>query len=281
MVAMFDRWSQADGMVMLWALEDGVEHACGYDINPGEAGLWILNAMYEQERPTTHETHDERHRRRLAAGEVEPWRFGDFDERNHPELKVPGGGLGWGGHPGPGWKRLRWRELSERIGDSIVRFDHETICPIPLRHAFPSVRRDGSWPASIQPPTEGSLDWESFRALAGVLRDFSGPGTVVYAHWCEVITTEGFTVFEGRLADLETLRSLPLDRGPSGRPLPFGSSPSNLWPADRSWMIYTDWDLWGTKVTGPPELLARLEADEFLETAWLPDYRAMLDKKRV
>lgn len=264
------KWVRANGMVMLWVLEDGIEHACGYDPSPGAAGLWVLNAMYEQERPTIEETHDERHLRRLAAGEVEPWRLGDFDERDHPELKVPGGGLGWGGHPGPGWKRLRWYELAERVGDPIVPLGHNSIYPVPSRYAFQSVRRDGSWPASIQPPTEGSLDWDSFRALAAVLREFSGPETVVYAHWCEPITSDEFTVFEGQLADLEALGWLP-----------FGSSPSNIWPADRSWVLYTDWDLWGTKVTGPSELLARLEADELLETAWLPDYRSMFDGRKA
>ncbi|QSB04208.1 hypothetical protein [Natronoglycomyces albus] len=264
------KWVRADGMVMLWVLEDGIRHACGYDPSPGTAALWVLNAMYEQESPIVEETHDEQHRRRLAAGEVEPWRLGDFDERDHPELTVPGGGLGWADHPGPGWKRLRWHQLAERIGDPIVRLGHDTFYPIPSLRSFPSVKRDGSWPASIQPPTEGSLDWESFRALAAVLCEFSGPETVVYAHWCDAITAEEFTVFEGRLADLEALRLLP-----------FSSSPSNIWPADRSWLLYTDWDLWGTKVTGPAELLARLEADDFLETAWLPDYRLMLDRRET
>ena len=24
-------------------------------------------------------------------------------------------------------------------------------------------------------------------------------------------------------------------------------SPSNIWPNDHSWFVYTDWDNWGTK----------------------------------
>lgn len=43
-------------------------------------------------------------------------------------------------------------------------------------------------------------------------------------------------------------------------------TPSNSWPADRSWLVYTDRDLQGTKVSGSCELIAALEADERLET---------------
>jgi hypothetical protein len=47
-------------------------------------------------------------------------------------------------------------------------------------------------------------------------------------------------------------------------------SPSNFWPADRSWFVYTDWDLWGTKVSGAAPLVERLENDPELEVIRLP-----------
>ena len=45
---------------------------------------------------------------------------------------------------------------------------------------------------------------------------------------------------------------------------------------DRSWFVYTDWDLWATKDNGPPTLIAALEADAELDTInWLdPDPRS-------
>lgn len=47
------------------------------------------------------------------------------------------------------------------------------------------------------------------------------------------------------------------------------STPSNWWPLDESWMVYTDWDLWATKVSGPSELITSIESDQDLEcTRW-------------
>jgi hypothetical protein len=260
--AVSGEWRQVDGGEVAWLVERDPNSITGFDIERGAPGsLWILNAMYEQEAPANRETHDERHKRMLASGEVEPWRIGGLLETDLPELTVPGGGLGWEGDPGPGWRRLRWRELAERVGDPVVPTHMEPEYRLPSRHAFPSVKRNRSWPASIQPPTEGSLDRESFRALMKVLRRFSGADTRIFAHWCQcsLIDYDDYLVHEGLLRDAEALASVdPRD------------SPSNIWPADRSWLVYTDWDLWGTKVSGPPELLSAIEADDFLETVRLP-----------
>jgi hypothetical protein len=47
-------------------------------------------------------------------------------------------------------------------------------------------------------------------------------------------------------------------------------SPNNVWPDDRSWLTFTDEDLWATKVSGGAELVDRLIADTELETVLLP-----------
>jgi hypothetical protein len=46
-------------------------------------------------------------------------------------------------------------------------------------------------------------------------------------------------------------------------------APSNIWPEDRSWFVYSNYDLWGTKVSGSERLIASLEADHHLETVQL------------
>jgi hypothetical protein len=257
-----DRWRRADGEEVAWLAELDPDSVTGFDIERGKPGsLWILNAMYEQDVPVVSETHDERHKRLLASGEVEPWRVGDWVETETPGLTVPGGDLGWAEDPGPGWRRLRWHELAERVGDPVVPMQMKPEYRYPSFRVFPSVKRDGSWPASIEPPTEGSMDRQSFRALMEVLRAFSGPDTEVFAHWCQLIGRDFNVpeVYRGRLRDAESLELLD-----------YQGSPANIWPSDRSWLVYTDWDLWGTKVSGPTELLSMIEADDFLETVRLP-----------
>ncbi|MFC3492898.1 hypothetical protein [Glycomyces rhizosphaerae] len=106
----------------------------------------------------------------------------------------------------------------------------------------------------------GSLDRESFRSLAAILQRFSGPDLAAFAHPAFLQDSQaGLRVFRGHLRDLEALEQLDVYH-----------SPANIWPADRSWLVYTDWDLSGTKVYGPPELLTMIEEDEFLESVWLP-----------
>ncbi|WP_116209649.1 hypothetical protein [Streptomyces olivoreticuli] len=47
-------------------------------------------------------------------------------------------------------------------------------------------------------------------------------------------------------------------------------SPSNLWPEDRSWIVYTDYDLWETKIVGPAALINALVGDTEIEAVRLP-----------
>ena len=46
-------------------------------------------------------------------------------------------------------------------------------------------------------------------------------------------------------------------------------APTNVWPEDRAWFVYADWDLWATKVSGSPSLIDALRADTILETVTL------------
>ncbi len=43
-------------------------------------------------------------------------------------------------------------------------------------------------------------------------------------------------------------------------------TPSNMWPLNRAWMVYTDWDLWGTKVSGTVVLVEAIVNDDLLDT---------------
>ncbi len=47
---------------------------------------------------------------------------------------------------------------------------------------------------------------------------------------------------------------------------PYESTPSNFWPHDRTWFVWTDWDLWATKISGSPALIDAVRAEPDLET---------------
>jgi hypothetical protein len=242
-----DRWSEADERELRWLIDACGEEVSGFGPAPYPAGLWILHAMYEVGDSGNTALH------RSADGEDE-----DADES------------GWPGDPGPEWRRLRWHELAERTGDPVVAQHVAPQYRVPSFRAFPSVKQgDGLW-ETIRFPDWGTLDQESFRALAGILRRFSGPDTVAFAHPHFLQDPHaGLCVVRGRLRGLEALEQVDVYH-----------SPANIWPADRSWLVFTDWDLSGTKVYGPPGLLAMIEEDEFLETVWLPLPEGTSDEHR-
>jgi hypothetical protein len=118
---------------------------------------------------------------------------------------------------------------------------------------------------SIAPSPEGSLDEASLEALISVLARSSTAG----------LLTGCFAFYAALPAgDFEdpALRSGPLsgvaEFVAAGE---YRSSPTNLWPIDRSWFVWTDWDLMGTKVRGARSLIERLGAHSELETVlWSP-----------
>ncbi|HEU5128419.1 MAG TPA: hypothetical protein VFU12_10560 [Glycomyces sp.] len=228
---------------------DGDE-VIGFDLGLPTESVWILHAMYERVEGDLGLSHDEVHNIELAAGTRERAVVGgaDLDDK----AWVPGGSLGWTTDPGPGWRRLRWSELAARLGEPMLL----PGCG-PFYGCFPTVRIDGrSWPASIQPPGEGSLDVQSWSRLVHILRSFSAVNTDCFA-------------FYGLLSTPKWDKP-HLYRGPSSclgglERLGYKSSPSNLWPDYQDWFLYTDYDLWGTRVWGSDDLLDALVSDRIIE----------------
>ncbi|MCX4546598.1 hypothetical protein [Streptomyces sp. NBC_01565] len=162
-------------------------------------------------------------------------------------------------HPGPGWERLRWAELAARIGDPIVPQGL-----YPCFRCFPSAKGAGIRPGSIEWPAEGSLDRPTWDQLIRFLTVHSAQGadTPCLAYYNPLITQdfENRHVRSGRLGDAHALFDNP----------DILYTPSNLWAADRSWVVFTDYDLWGTKVCGARPLVEALLADTELEAVRLP-----------
>lgn len=247
----------SDSSLLSW-LEGRVEEgsdATGFDASGWEASTWILHAMYETDAIPAGLTHDDVYRAERAAGLIERPMVGEVDlDELMPEAVVIGSPLGRSGWPGQGWRRLRWHEYARRL--DVKPFASGVA---PGHRSFPH----RSWPATIAPPGEGSLDREQFVRLLGLLAAATVGGmaaecTAFYG-MCASGDFDEPVLFTGRLAELVGLydeEDLP-------------GSPSNVWSSDLSWFVYTDWDLWGTKISGAHELIDALQLDDVLETVQL------------
>lgn len=242
-----------------WLLELCGDGVTGFMPPAMPDAVWVLNAMYEHERGPADVSYHEYHQARLAVGITSSHVVAgiDFDAVG----VATGGGLGRARHPGPGWRRLRWAELARRTGDPVVPDGL-----MPSYRCFPSAKKDGSWPLNVLPPAEGSLDRETWNRLIAVLTQHSpaGPDTRCLAYYnplmLPAVDFDTLHVRAGRLGDAETL----YDHAEAD------FSPSNLWPEDHSWILCTDWDLWATRLAGPPPLINALLQDPELEAVRLP-----------
>ena len=220
----------------------------GWDATGWDSAVWIPHAIYETALLPGGLTHDEDRRIDMDAG---------LSETGNPAIDdilsravATGGELGRTGYPGEEWSRLRWRKLAARIG-----LDPWPPDTPPYSDWFPY----RSWPVNILPPGEGSLDREQFIRLLGHLADASPDGfdTRCHAYYALCATKSGEeVVYRCELSDLPELYE---DEDVYG-------SPSNFWPDGAAWYVYTDWDYWGSKVSGTYDLTARLTADADLET---------------
>ncbi|WP_314251598.1 hypothetical protein [Streptomyces sp. DSM 40907] len=237
-----------------WLLELCGDGITGFMPPAMPDAVWVLNAMYEQEQGPEDVSYHEDRQARLAAGSTLPDIVAGIDL--DAVGVATGGGLGRARHPGSGWRRLRWAELARRTGDPAVP---EGL--MPSYRCFPSVKREGSWPLGMIPPTEGSLDRETWNRLIAILTRHSpaGPDTRCLAYYNPLalgaVDFENLHVRAGRLGDAEIL----YDRSEAD------FSPSNLWADDRSWVLCTDYDLWATKIAGPPALVNALLNDREIE----------------
>lgn len=247
----------------------GIPGGTGFDLTTGwDASLWVLNAVYENPELPADLTHHEVHQRAIDMGLRQPTMVGEV---NLDELTVTTGqSLGFAELPGGLWRRLRWEEVGRRPGFGFwavsgrwpdlhytlqEQWDDPAVMPLASGPRIGPTEQS-SWPVALLPPAEGSLDEESLQALITMLSRHTPPMALAHCDFyfgCPPLR-DGPRMFTGHLHEVRSL---------AGN---IGYTPNNMWPADRSWLVYTDYDLCATRVSGSATLIAALAAADNLDS---------------
>jgi hypothetical protein len=137
----------------------------------------------------------------------------------------------------------------------------------------------GSWDLRSQPglwdrePDEGRLPVPTAEELSGVLRQFSGADTVMYALW------NGYGGMRVENADLIELPDRPMyviagSIDDAADPFGIPGRTANLWWAgDRQWCAATDIDLMTTYVGGSAGCMQATISNDALEAMPVPSHQ--------
>lgn len=165
-----------DQAEIAWLESDGPLFA-GAEMGGFQARAIIRHAIYEQPGGSTGApTHHESRVRLLSEGLAQPVMIGgvNLDEGTTDT----GGPLGWAARP-QAWSRITWDGLVARHGMAIPAATQTATVGL-----FGSIFPTGSWPVTLQPPPEGSVDHESFLALCEALADHSSASALCYFYYC-------------------------------------------------------------------------------------------------
>lgn len=223
----------------------------GFDPDVWPSQTWLLHAMYRNGALLGLGTHADVRQSKIGRGLLEPMIIGDVTLDG--ATTVTGVALGYVVRPGQQWTRLLWRDYLAETGGQLGSV-HEGP---PSDLWFPS----GSWPVSVAPPPEGSLDEVTWSALLEVLEESTEEDCFAFYSSLPSQKFEAVEVWRGRVRSLRTVLES------SGHEF----TPSNIWAVDRSWFIYTDYDLLATKVSAPRRLIDRLLAHPDIESKTWPD----------
>ena len=242
-----------------WLISRGrgdLPYFTGSDASGWEDSVWILNSFYELPVEGALPTYGEIHKSRIAAGGEEPLILSGSNLREiTPGTSM---GLGYERRPSADWRRRTWSEM-------LVQFPRPRPAdgPPPCHSWF----LGHEFPVNIELPTEGSLGEEDFTELINVLTHHS-PAPTCSIYFANVFSSvddpRKAPVYDAHLMDLPAL----LKEAAQDHQV---FTPANIWPPDRSWLVYTDYDLWATKVSGSTELINEFRTNSLLETLdWAP-----------
>lgn len=153
-------------------------------------------------------------------------------------------------HPGSRLVRIRWAELTRRLGMTFV----PTLSSWSFTRQFPG----RSWPRHLIGPQEGNLGDIERDALASVLhRHIVGDRIFFYFWLLATMDWRADKLFEGTLDEVGLFSN-----GTHG----VRRTPTYWFPEDRSWLVCTNYDLTFTLVGGSEPLIRDLLAHPLLES---------------
>ena len=251
------RYKSQDGWKFEWYGSPQAADATGWD-----DARWVLHAIYEEparasgrDRPgRSRSARGEWYRRftrsasRPASQQQELTRFEDPNPGPSSSRIVRPITWGMSGPISADVARLTWTDLAARLSIQLANHRYP-----PGEMWFPDYRR--TWPPHLYPPDEGSLDYRSFARLTEIITRFSTDGASTDCTVYDAPRDDWMA--QGPLGEIGTL---------VGDDKRMRYSPSNWWPSNQGWMVYTDLDMWATKVSGTSALIAALDDDDWLET---------------
>jgi hypothetical protein len=238
------------------ATNGGTNHGgvTGYKVDIWPASIWILHNLYERPGKDSDKPSDNVETFGIDDGGVAT---GHHKEEAIGDFRIVAGQMGRSEDPGPPWLRVRWSELALRVPTA-----QRSIVLNPSFQWMP----EKEWPTRIRRPTEGSLDREKRVRLVEILTQQSSEGdsTRCVCFFATFATREWDFDHPFRVeVELKEVLHLYDNEEVIG-------SPSNFWPEDRAWFVYSDHDLKASKVSGSEALIQAIVEDTQLETLSRP-----------
>lgn len=186
-------------------------------------------------------------------------------------------GLGFLPTPPPPWARVRWQQVAEATGQVMGGGSYRGRAVPPCYRWSGYLHSDVTGGALREDPahewaaSEGSPSQEELEQLIPVLVRHTSSTQAIGVlsefdfQWRDLRSVERSPAFTFTLARLveDLLAISSRDRTTM--------APHWWWPQDRAWLVWTDWDLSGTKVYGSAALIEELREHPVLETIdWHP-----------
>lgn len=162
-------------------------------------------------------------------------------------------------------RRVRWAEVAGFLGTQLSPHS-----------GMRDLERGGNYKRALHrfaTPNESYLDRELRDALIEGLSAALEPLTKCYLLWEPHVAMEtDWDCVDYVLCSCTLAQFSQWEDNPPHQPFP-----SYLWPADRSWVVFTDLESWYSLLGGPDDLVGRVESDSRIESLRVDEDQQMYE----